>query len=106
MQAGGRRNPSGMGGGLFAAIGLDQAPVDKRLQLATESISEIRLETDSPIDDLILFTTAPGRLFVQAKSTVSLATSNSGEMVKTVDQFVRQWRLCSEGKKKEVGIIH
>jgi hypothetical protein len=87
-------------GGLFAAIGLDQAPVDKRLQLAAESISEVKLETDSPIDDLILLTTAPGRLFVQAKSTVSLATSDSGEMVKTVDQFVRQWRLCSEGKKK------
>ena len=86
-------------GGLFAAIGLDQAPVDKRLQLAAESISEVKLETDSPIDDLILLTTAPGRLFVQAKSTVSLATSDSGEMVKTVDQFVRQWRLCSEGKK-------
>jgi len=86
-------------GGLFAAIGLDQAPVDKRLQLAAESISEVKLETDSPIDDLILLTTAPGRLFVQAKSTVSLATSDSGEMVKTVDQFVRQWRLCNEGKK-------
>jgi hypothetical protein len=86
-------------GALFAAIGLDQAPVDKRLQLAAESISEVKLETDSPIDDLILLTTAPGRLFVQAKSTVSLATSDSGEMGKTVDQFVRQWRLCSEGKK-------
>jgi len=85
-------------GGLFAAIGLDQAPVDKRLQLAAESISEVRLETDSPIDDLILLTTSPGRLFVQAKTNVSLAAAKSGEMVKTVDQFIRQWRLCSEGK--------
>src|SRR5579863_5631222 len=76
-------------GGLFAAIGLDQAPVDKRLQLAAESLSEVKLETDSPIDDLILLTTAPGRLFVQAKSTVSLANSDSGEMAKIVDQFVR-----------------
>jgi hypothetical protein len=85
-------------GGLFAAIGLDQAPVDKRLQLAAESISEVRLETDSPIDDLILLTTAPGRLFVQAKTNLSLSAAKSSEMVKIVDQFVRQWRLCSEGK--------
>ena len=85
-------------GALFAASGLNQDPVDKRLQLGTESISEIKLETDSPIDDLVLLTTAPGRLFVQAKSNVSLADSNSGEMAKTVDQFVRQWKLCNEGK--------
>lgn len=85
-------------GGLFTAIGLDQAPVDKRLQLAEESISDVRLETDSPIDDLILLTTAPGRLFVQAKTNISLAAGKSGEMVKTIDQFIRQWRLCSEGK--------
>ena len=37
-------------GALFAAIGLDQSAVDKRLQLAAESISEVRLETDSTID--------------------------------------------------------
>lgn len=36
-------------GGLFAAIGLDQAPVDKRLQLKAETISGVRLEADSPI---------------------------------------------------------
>jgi hypothetical protein len=86
-------------GGLFAAIGLEQAPVDPRLQLQAETISEVRLETDSPIDDLILSTTAPGRLFVQAKTNVSLGKTKSSEMVKTIDQFVRQWRLCCEGKK-------
>src|SRR6201998_2376277 len=85
-------------GVLFAAIGLDQAPVDKRLQLRAETISEVRLEADSPIDDLILITTAPGRLFVQAKTTVSLGATKSSELVKAVDQFVRQWKLCSEGK--------
>jgi hypothetical protein len=86
-------------GALFAATGLSQAPVDKRLQLEAESVAEFRLETESPIDDLIIFTTVLGRLFVQAKTNLSMAQANSGDMVKTIDQFVRQWRLCSEGKK-------
>lgn len=86
-------------GGLFAATGLTQASVDKRFQLKAESIGELRLETESPIDDLIVYTTAPGRLFVQAKTNLSMAQSNSDAMMKTLDQIVRQWRLCTEGKK-------
>lgn len=88
-------------GGLFAATGLTQASVDIRVQLKAESVSEFRLETESPIDDLIVYTTAPGRIFVQAKTNLSMAKSDSGEMMKTLDQFVRQWRLCSEGKKAQ-----
>lgn len=85
-------------GGLFAATGLTQASVDKRLVLKAESVAEFRLETESPIDDLLIYTTAPGRLFVQAKTNLSMAQSDSDDMMKTLDQFVRQWRLCSEGK--------
>ena len=85
-------------GGLFAATGLTQASVDKRLLLKAESVAEFRLETESPIDDLLIYTTAPGRLFVQAKTNLSMAQSDSDDMMKTLDQFVRQWRLCSEGK--------
>jgi nucleotide-binding universal stress UspA family protein len=86
-------------GGLFAATGLTQAAVDKRFQLKAESIAEFRLETESPIDDLIVYTTAPGRLFVQAKTNLSMAQSNSDAMMRTLDQIVRQWRLCTDGKK-------
>lgn len=86
-------------GGLFAATGLTRASVDKRFQLKAESIAEFRLETESPIDDLIVYTTAPGRLFVQAKTNLSMAQSDSDAMMKTLDQIVRQWRLCTDGKK-------
>jgi hypothetical protein len=70
-------------GGLFAAIGLDQAPVDKRLQLAAESISEVKLETDSPIDDLILLTTArvllaPFQLFGPRSFRISRTRLHAG----------------------------
>lgn len=85
--------------GLFAATGLTQASVDKRFQLKAESIAEFRLETESPIDDLIVYSTAPGRLFVQAKTNLSMARSDSDAMMKTLDQIVRQWRLCSDGKR-------
>ena len=86
-------------GGLFAATGLTQASVDKRFQLKAESIAEFRLETESPLDDLIVYTTAPGRLFVQAKTNLSMAQSDSDAMMKTLDQIVRQWRLCGDGKR-------
>jgi hypothetical protein len=86
-------------GGLLAATGLTQASVDKRFQLKAESIAEFRLETESPIDDLIVYTTTPGRLFVQAKTNLSMAQSDSDAMMKTLDQIVRQWRLCSDGER-------
>ena len=86
-------------GGLLAATGLTQASVDKRFQLKAESIAEFRLETESPIDDLIVYTTTPGRLFVQAKTNLSMAQSDSDAMMKTLDQIVRQWRLCRDGER-------
>jgi hypothetical protein len=89
----------GLIGGLFAATGLSQDPVDQRLQLQAESVTEFRFETEAPIDDLMIYTSAPGRLFVQAKTNLTMAQAHSGDMVKTLDQLVRQWRLCSEGKR-------
>src|SRR5271154_7490090 len=88
----------GLVGGLFAATGLSRDSVDERLQLEAETVAEFRFETEAPIDDLIIDTTKPGRLFVQAKTNLSMAQAHSGDMVKTLDQLVRQWRLCSEGK--------
>lgn len=85
-------------GAFFAATGLTQASVDKRLVLKGESVSEFRFETESPIDDLLIYTTAAGRLFVQPKTNLSMAQSDSDDMMKTLDQFIRQWRLCAEGK--------
>ncbi len=89
----------GLVGGLFAATGLSRDSVDERLQLEAETVAEFRFETEAPIDDLIIDTTKPGRLFVQAKTNLSMAQAHSRDMVKTLDQLVRQWRLCSEGKK-------
>jgi hypothetical protein len=71
----------GLVGGLFAATGLTQASVDKRLHLAAESVAEYRLETESPINDFLIYTTTPGRLFVQAKTNLSMAKSDSDDMM-------------------------
>jgi hypothetical protein len=76
---------------------MGQRSVDERLELGAESVVAFRFETESPVDDIIIMTTGPGRLFFQAKTNLSLATGKSGEMAKTVDQIVRQWRLCSGG---------
>ena len=88
-------------GALLASIGIGGRSIDERLEVGAESVAEFRLETESPVDDILIITTAPGRLFVQAKTNLSLSASKSSEMAKTVDQIVRQWRLCSEGEKSK-----
>jgi hypothetical protein len=84
-------------GAFFAVAGMAQRKVDERIELGAERIEEFRFETEAPLDDVLMLTDGPGRLFVQAKTNLSFETKTSSEMGKTVEQIVRQWKLCSEG---------
>lgn len=46
--------------------------------LKAEFVAQFRLETESPVDDLLLFTTVSGRLFVRAKTNLGMAQPDSG----------------------------
>src|SRR5579859_3338820 len=84
-------------GALFASIGMGQRILDERLELGAELAESFRFETEAPVDDMLMTTSGPGRLFFQAKTNLSFSTGRASEMVKTVEQIVRQWRLCEEG---------
>jgi hypothetical protein len=84
-------------GAFFAVAGMSPCKVDERLELGTELVLTFRFETEAPIDDILILTSGPGRLFFQAKTNLRFGERATSEMVKTVEQIVRQWKLCLEG---------
>jgi hypothetical protein len=84
-------------GALFAAAGMAQRPLDERLGLGNEQLAAFRFETEAPVDDVLITTSASGNLFFQAKNTLSLSTGLTSELGKTAEQMVRQWRACEAG---------
>jgi len=51
-------------------------------------------QSNAPIDDLNAYTSEDGIIFVQAKRTVSLSTSQTSQFAGALDQFVRQYKEC------------
>lgn len=66
------------------------------LQLTGAHVQSLRFETEAPVDD-ILVETEKGRIFVQAKASLSFSNTLESELAKTAEQFVRQWIACSTG---------
>ena len=60
-------------------------------------VEQVRFETDDEIDDLVLVTNK-GRIFVQAKRSMSLSESPGSDFLAVIRQFVRQYlRESHEG---------
>ena len=76
---------------------LSQCPVDDALGLGAAVPLWMRFETDAPVDDILVATSADGFIAVQAKTSVSLSTTATSEFAKTVRQFVRHWLACRDG---------
>ena len=64
--------------------------------LGAGHVLSLRFETEAPVDDILVKTTT-GRVFVEAKSTVTLSTAPNGALARVARQFVRQWLACSAG---------
>jgi hypothetical protein len=50
----------------------------------------LRCETDQPVDDLLVGTSANGLVFGQVKRTLQLSETADSDLASTFDQFVRQ----------------
>jgi hypothetical protein len=57
---------------------------------AGATFESIRCETDHPVDDLMVVTSADGLVFGQVKRSVTLSSKASSELAGILDQFVRQ----------------
>jgi hypothetical protein len=84
-------------GASFAAAGMASDTMPERLELGGERVESFRFETEIPVDDLLILTSAPGRIFFQMKTNLVFGTTTTSEMFKTVEQIVRLWKLCSTG---------
>ncbi len=71
--------------------------LDSRLRLGAAIPVSIRLETEAPVDDILVETDAGGWVFIQAKNTLRMGTTLKSELGKTCDEFARLWQLASVG---------
>jgi hypothetical protein len=60
-------------------------------------VTGIRMETEAPLDDAFAATTDGGVICGQAKNTLSMSETLANEFGKTVEQIVRQFRICRDG---------
>jgi hypothetical protein len=100
--AGGNATAAGVGfqasvASYFGAALLGEVAVDRFSDLGRVLPLSIRVETEAPIDDLLIETAAGGFIFIQAKSSIQFESALASPFGKTVDQFVRQWMVCSSG---------
>ncbi|WP_244484515.1 hypothetical protein [Mesorhizobium sp. Root552] len=76
---------------------LAEQPFDQRLDLGAAKPDWMRFETEAPVDDILVGTSAGGFVAVQAKTTASLSREIASPFGKTVSQFVRHWLACRDG---------
>ena len=81
----------------FGAALLGEKAIDLFSDLGRIVPLSIRVETEAPVDDILIETTAGGFIFIQAKTSVVLASNLASPLGKTIEQFVRQWMVCASG---------
>lgn len=64
---------------------------------ANVTFESIRLETEYPIDDILVDTSNSGRLFIQVKHSLGLDKSENSSLASVIDQIVRQFLTSFSG---------
>lgn len=78
---------------------LSGQPLDARFLLGVATPAWVRFETEAPVDDILVATSADGFVAIQAKTTVSLSCELNSPFGKTVLQFVKHWIVCRDGDR-------
>jgi hypothetical protein len=81
----------------FGAAMLAEKNIDRFSDLTGAMPVVVRMETEAPVDDILVETNAGGFIFVQAKTRVEFSTGPASPFGKTIEQFVRQWLVCAAG---------
>ncbi|NCC84689.1 MAG: ATP-binding protein [Clostridia bacterium] len=84
-------------GALIGSWLLNQQPMPAFLGLGDAVPIWMRFETEAPVDDILVATSAGGYVAIQAKTTASLSSDLTSPFGKTVSQFVRHWLTCRDG---------
>jgi hypothetical protein len=81
----------------FGAALLAEKNIDRFPDLPPAAPVVVRMETEAPVDDILVETNAGGFIFIQAKTRIDFATGSTSPFARTVEQFVRQWLVCASG---------
>jgi hypothetical protein len=73
--------------------------LDPRLGLGAAKPVSIRLETEVPVDDILVETDKGGWVFVQAKNSLRNGATLTTELGKTCDEFARLWLIAQNGSR-------
>lgn len=92
-------------GASFALSMLNEQPVDYALGLGDARPIGIRFETEAPVDDILIATSSGGFIAVQAKTSLELSAGPGGGLAKTVEQFVRHWRVAATDRDHGSGTV-
>jgi len=77
----------------FAAMVLAERGVPAPLSLPSDiTLEDVAVETDQPVDDILVGTSGGGLVFVQCKSSLQLSRSSTSELAKCARQVVEQYR--------------
>jgi hypothetical protein len=81
----------------IAVQAINATSIDGRLGLGAAKPTIIGLETDAPVDDILIGTDADGWVFFQAKNRLQNSASLTSELGKACDEFARIWILTQTG---------
>ncbi|MES0030915.1 hypothetical protein [Mesorhizobium sp. M0040] len=81
----------------FAVQIITPSILDARLELGAAKPVSLRMESDAPVDDIVVETDQAGWVFIQSKNRLSGSTKLDSELGKTCDEFARLWRLTVSG---------
>ena len=65
---------------------------------AEVTLTSLRVETDRPVDDLFVITSAGGEVFLQVKHSLSLSASEGSPLASAVVQIVRQYYVWQQAQ--------
>src|SRR5258708_2163574 len=81
----------------FGAAMLAEKNIDRFPDMTPVAPVVVRMETEAPVDDILVETNAGGFIFIQAKTRVDFSAGSDSPFTKTVEQFIRQWLVCASG---------
>ena len=84
-------------GAMIGSLLLADRPFDRRLNLGQAKPEWMRFETEAPVDDILIGTSARGFVALQVKTNASISKDLGSPFGMIISQFVRHWLACRDG---------
>jgi hypothetical protein len=66
---------------------------------ANVRLLSVRCQTEAPVDDVLVETSAGGFVFVQAKRSIDLSSSETSQLASVLDEFIRQFKASADAQQ-------